>query len=202
MQASPYRPEKAEDRGTKCRSWSSKLGVALLFIIFLHNMASTVVRCFTSTRGSLEVLDAVSVCGRTSFSAVTTCLFYRRRGDVVEFQTLTSRSGLQQAKRDVLGRVKKVVSVVLVLAYGLAMLGHEVAWLWRYGAIRYFKTQLYGVDPRWLGLSPGFAAFLACLDFTAFNVSVFVPAVCILRYVDVCDLAVHQVGIFGFWRHY
>ncbi|CAN7950463.1 unnamed protein product [Ixodes hexagonus] len=75
------------------------------------------------------------------------------------------------------------------------MLVHQVAWLSCYGAAAYIRTQVYGLDVARLRINWFLATVLAYLDFTAFHASVFVPAVCILKYVQVCDLVVLKANI-------
>ncbi|KAK8777566.1 hypothetical protein V5799_029090 [Amblyomma americanum] len=88
---------------------------------------------------------------------------------------------------------KRWLGLGLVAAYGAAMTVHEVVWLYRYGPLVYFSSQLYGLDPIRLRVPPNMIAFAAILDFTAFNVTVLVPAVCIVHFVSVCDLIVLKV---------
>lgn len=80
-----------------------------------------------------------------------------------------------------------------VVAYGVAMMVHQVVWLSHYGAAAYIRTQVYSLNVSALKINGFLAAVLAYLDFTAFHASVFVPALCILQYVLVCDMVVLKV---------
>ncbi|XP_070397550.1 uncharacterized protein [Dermacentor albipictus] len=169
-----------------------KLGVCFLYVVALHNVVSTTFKC-ASTRIPMNVLDAVSVACRTFFAALTSHLYYKSYPDVARFLSRDRKldPGLHQSlKNSVAMRRKRWLALGLVAAYGAAMAVHQCVWLYRYGPLVYFHSQLYGLDPVALRMRPSVVAFAAIVDFTAFNVAVLVPAFCMAHFVGICDLVV------------
>ncbi|CAN8025223.1 unnamed protein product [Ixodes persulcatus] len=187
-------PDPKPGPGPTSRSRWAKCGVVLLYVIGLHNLASSVVKC-SSSRNPFEVLDAVSVACRTFFSAVTTHLFYRGYPCVATFLSLERGADLALSHQRQM-KLKHGAARGFVVAYGVAMMVHQVVWLSHYGAAAYIRTQVYSLDVSALEINGFLAAVLAYLDFTAFHASVFVPALCILQYVLVCDMVVLKVKHF------
>ncbi|KAL1420468.1 hypothetical protein MTO96_024291 [Rhipicephalus appendiculatus] len=169
-----------------------KLGVCFLYLVALQNAVSTTFKC-AFTRIPMNVLDAVSVACRTFFAALTSHLYCRSYPDIVRFLSRDRKldPGLyQELKESTAMRRKRWLAYGLVAAYGVAMAVHQCAWLYRYGPLVYFRSQLYNLDPVALRMRPSVVAFAALVDFTAFNVAVLVPAFCMAHYVTVCDLIV------------
>ncbi|KAK8777569.1 hypothetical protein V5799_029088 [Amblyomma americanum] len=174
------------------KSFLLKAGIAGLYAVAVHNVVSTVFKC-ASTVSPMYILDAVSVACRAFFAALTSHLYYRSYPDIARFLHRDRKLDpeLYQARRNSRAmQCKRWLGLGLVAAYGAAMTVHEVVWLYRYGPLVYFSSQLYGLDPIRLRVPPNMIAFAAILDFTAFNVTVLVPAVCIVHFVSVCDLIV------------
>ncbi|KAH7976245.1 hypothetical protein HPB52_010321 [Rhipicephalus sanguineus] len=169
-----------------------KLGVCFLYLVALQNAVSTTFKC-AFTRIPMNVLDAVSVACRTLFAALTSHLYCRSYPDIVRFLSRDRKldPGLYQELKDsIVMRRKRWLAHGLAVAYGVAMAVHQCAWLYRYGPLVYFRSQLYNLDPVALRMRPSVVAFAAIVDFTAFNVAVLVPAFCMAHYVTVCDLIV------------
>ncbi|KAH9364118.1 hypothetical protein HPB48_010501 [Haemaphysalis longicornis] len=85
---------------------------------------------------------------------------------------------------------KRWLAVGFVALYGVAMAIQQCVWLLAYGPVAYFRSQVYGLDPVALRLPSILVVLVAILDFTAYNLSVLVPAACIVHYVGICDLMV------------
>lgn len=99
-------PDPKPGPGPTSRSRWAKCGVVLLYVIGLHNLASSVVKC-SSSRNPFEVLDAVSVACRTFFSAVTTHLFYRGYPCVATFLSLERGADLALSHQVCRSRIRE-----------------------------------------------------------------------------------------------